>query len=42
MGDTLALCPPLIVTEAHVAAILERMGRTLERTEAWIRQEAVT
>lgn len=41
LGDTLALCPPLIVTEADVARILERMGRALERTADWARAEGL-
>lgn len=32
VGDTLALCPPLIVTEADVDEIVARMGRILDRT----------
>ena len=31
IGDQLALCPPLIATEADIAEIMTRMGRTLER-----------
>ncbi|WP_420351216.1 aspartate aminotransferase family protein [Paenirhodobacter sp.] len=34
IGDTLALCPPLIVTEADVAEILRLMAVILERTAA--------
>ncbi|RIY02733.1 aspartate aminotransferase family protein [Aureimonas flava] len=31
IGDQLALCPPMIVTDDDVAEIMTRMGRTLER-----------
>lgn len=31
IGDQLALCPPMIVTEDDVAEIMTRMGRTLTR-----------
>jgi len=36
VGDTLALCPPLIVTEADIDEIVERMGRALDRTAEWL------
>ncbi|MFD1913622.1 aspartate aminotransferase family protein [Halodurantibacterium flavum] len=32
IGDTLALCPPLIVTEEHVHQIVQRMEATLNKT----------
>ncbi|MGR3465583.1 aspartate aminotransferase family protein [Limimaricola sp.] len=32
VGDTLALCPPLIVTADDVDAIVDKMGRILDRT----------
>jgi 4-aminobutyrate--pyruvate transaminase len=32
VGDTLALCPPMIVTEADIDEIVETMGRILDRT----------
>ncbi|MEI4484797.1 aspartate aminotransferase family protein [Frigidibacter sp. MR17.14] len=37
IGDTLALCPPLICTEADIDEILVRMGRTLDRLAAEIK-----
>ena len=36
VGDTLALCPPLIVTEADIDEIIARMGRALDRTAEWL------
>ncbi|GGH54384.1 aminotransferase class III-fold pyridoxal phosphate-dependent enzyme [Frigidibacter albus] len=36
VGDTLALCPPLIVTEADIDEIVEKMGRALDRTAEWL------
>lgn len=36
LGDTVAFCPPLIVTESDVDEILERFGRGLEDTLAWV------
>ena len=37
VGDALALCPPLIVTEDDVSEIVHRMGRIVERTHDWVR-----
>ena len=36
LGDTLAFCPPLIVTESDIDEILERFGRGLDETLAWV------
>ena len=36
LGDTVAFCPPLIVTESDVDEILERFGRGLDETLAWV------
>ena len=36
LGDTMAFCPPLIVTESDVDEILERFGRGLDETLAWV------
>jgi 4-aminobutyrate---pyruvate transaminase len=34
--DTIAFCPPLIITEAQVDEIVARFGRTLNETQAWV------
>ncbi|KAA2314226.1 aspartate aminotransferase family protein [Pseudooceanicola sediminis] len=39
--ETLALCPPLIVTEDDVAEIILRMGRGLDRTYEWAKAEGL-
>ncbi|WP_279478729.1 aspartate aminotransferase family protein [Aureimonas sp. SK2] len=41
IGDQLALCPPMIVTEDDVAEIMTRMGRTLERLNNAVRSEGL-
>ncbi len=41
IGDTLALCPPLIVTEQNIHEIVARMGRALDRAEAWVNTEGM-
>ena len=39
VGDTLALCPPMIVTETDVDEIVARMGRILDRTAERLARE---
>jgi 4-aminobutyrate---pyruvate transaminase len=34
LGDTLALCPPLVISAAEIDEILRRFGRALEETSA--------
>ncbi|RWR33055.1 aspartate aminotransferase family protein [Sinirhodobacter populi] len=41
IGDTLALCPPLIVTEADVAEILRIMGVVLDRTAKEVAEQGI-
>ncbi len=41
LGDTLALCPPLIVTDADIARIIARMGRAITRTGDWAKAEGL-
>lgn len=41
VGDTLALCPPMIVTEDDIGEITSRMRRIVERTHEWIRAEGI-
>ena len=36
LGDTVAFCPPLIVIESDIDEILERFGRGLDETLAWV------
>jgi 4-aminobutyrate--pyruvate transaminase len=34
LGDTIALCPPLIITEAEVDEVLRRFEKALSETSA--------
>jgi 4-aminobutyrate--pyruvate transaminase len=38
--DTVALCPPLIVTEAQVDEIFDGVTKALDDTAAWVRANA--
>jgi len=41
LGNSLALCPPLVIDESHVAAIADRLALTLDDTEAWVAKEGL-
>jgi 4-aminobutyrate--pyruvate transaminase len=37
VGDTIAFCPPLVITESEIDEMFDRFGRALDATEAWVR-----
>jgi 4-aminobutyrate--pyruvate transaminase len=39
IGDTLAFCPPMIITEDEIAALFEPVGKALDATMAWAQAE---
>lgn len=41
-GDSIALCPPLVITEAETHEMFDRMEKGLELTAAWIAKEGIT
>ncbi len=41
LGDTLALCPPLIITGSEVNAMFDAVERALDQTEAWVAAEGL-
>lgn len=40
VGDTLAICPPLIIQEDAINEIFDAVERGLDKTDTWIRKEA--
>ncbi len=38
-GDTVSLCPPLIISPQELAELFARLGRALDRTLDWVRSE---
>ena len=38
-GDTLGLCPPLIIEEGDINDMFDAMGRALDRTAHWVEHE---
>ena len=39
VGDNMAFCPPMIVSEPEIDAIFDRFEKALDETEAWVRKE---
>jgi 4-aminobutyrate---pyruvate transaminase len=40
-SDRIALCPPLVISEAEIDELFDRLGRALDRTAAWVHQEGL-
>lgn len=40
-GDTVSLCPPLVISEAELDLLFERLGRALDGTLAWAKSEGL-
>ncbi|WP_407524675.1 aminotransferase [Methylobacterium oryzisoli] len=40
-GDRVALCPPLVIAPDEIDTLFDRLGRALDRTAEWIRQEGL-
>jgi 4-aminobutyrate--pyruvate transaminase len=36
MGDSIAFCPPLIITESQIDDMFDRFAKALDETEAWV------
>ena len=41
IGDTIALCPPLVITESEIGELFDRLERALDDTLAWVEREAL-
>lgn len=41
IGDTVALCPPLIITEDQVHQVVDRLKKSIDQAAEWVREEEV-
>ena len=41
IGDRIAVCPPLIITEEEIDELFDRLTRALDRTADWVRREGL-
>ena len=39
IGDTIAICPPMVITEEELNALFDRLERALDETEGWVGKE---
>jgi 4-aminobutyrate--pyruvate transaminase len=40
IGDTIAICPPLIVDEKQISTIVDTLGRALDEIQAALSRDA--
>jgi 4-aminobutyrate--pyruvate transaminase len=40
-GDTVAVCPPLVIDGAEVNAMFDALEKALDRTYAWAKQDGL-
>jgi 4-aminobutyrate--pyruvate transaminase len=41
LGDTIAVCPPMIISEAELNEMFDRFETGLNQAEAWVSTEAM-
>lgn len=41
IGDTIALCPPMIISEAELNELFDRLEKALDDCEAWVAREGL-
>jgi 4-aminobutyrate---pyruvate transaminase len=41
LGDTIACCPPMIITESEIDEIVAGFGKALDETTAWVSEEGL-
>jgi len=41
IGDTIALCPPLVITESEIDELFDRLERALDDTLLWVEREGL-
>jgi 4-aminobutyrate--pyruvate transaminase len=40
-GDTIALCPPLVIDGAEINQMFDALGRAMDRASNWIKTEGL-
>jgi 4-aminobutyrate--pyruvate transaminase len=41
MGDTVAVCPPLVISEGEIEELFAKLGKAFDRAEAYVRAEGL-
>ncbi len=39
LGDSMALCPPLIISESEIDEMFDRLEKAIDDTESWVAKE---
>ncbi len=39
VADSLAICPPMVATEAEIDSLFDRFAKALDDTQAWLKRE---
>jgi len=42
IGDTITICPPLVIAAEEIDALFDRLTRALDRTLDWAKRERLT
>jgi 4-aminobutyrate--pyruvate transaminase len=40
-GDTIGICPPLVISASEINDMFDMVGRALDRTSAWLKEEGL-
>jgi 4-aminobutyrate--pyruvate transaminase len=41
IGDSIAICPPMVISESEIDALFDRLAIALDRAEAWVSQQGL-
>ncbi len=41
LGDSIAFCPPMIITEAELNELFDRFEKAIDETEAWVAKDGL-
>ncbi len=41
LGDSIAFCPPLIITDSQIEELFDRFARALDETEEWVKKNGL-
>ncbi|MGA0531969.1 aminotransferase [Hansschlegelia sp. KR7-227] len=41
IGDSIAICPPMVISDSEIDALFDRLATALDRAEAWVSQQGL-
>lgn len=42
LGDSIAICPPLIINETHIDELITKLGTALNQTHEWVKKQGLS